>query len=230
MQGIRLPGLALVGALGLGCSDSDPIEPDPERATVVIANTAFGASNVNVGLAGIAQPIAIDLDFAEYTAVCAVIPAGAAITLTFTSGPTVLATEDVTLTDGGRYTILLVTNGENEHVVVLEDEVEVANEERAVRFVNATPAPGDVYLFATGDAMGEPAESDLAYAGTAAAPPSYLLRASDQTVARFFDPDVSEETPRAEVTLPSAAEAPITTVIFAETATTTEVFVLEPCG
>jgi len=230
MRFTRITGLVLLATAIIGCSDADPVQPDPDLAAVVIANVASGTSDLDVEVAGLANPVALGLDFGFYTSQCALLPAEQEISITFRSSGTVLATEDVTLEDAQRYTILLTSDGTNEHVLVLEDDVTVPDGQRAVRLVNATEAAGDVYLFASGAAMGTAAATDLAYAGTAATAPQYLLRAENQTQVRFFAPGVGTGTPRAENALPAATVAPITTVIFADALGSTEVFVLGPCS
>lgn len=226
----RIGRLVLVFTAITACSDADgPTRPDPNAAAVVIANLATGTSDVDVVVTGLTNPVAIDLDFGFYTSQCALLPAGQEITIDFSSGGTLLASEDVVLDVGELYTILLTSDGTTEHALVLKDDVNIPAGQRAVRLVNATLDEGDVYIFPEGEAMGDAAATDLPYAATAAQPPQYLLRADEQTVVRFFEPGVSLGDPRAEQSLPPADIAPAATVIFAEEEGALEVFALGPC-
>lgn len=227
MRSIRLLCIGLFGLFVIGCSDDDPVGPDPELAAGVIVNAAFGTADVDVLVDG--TLVATDLDFGDFTGSCLALPAEEAITITFRSGGTVLATADVTLEDAEQYTILLTDDATGVDAVVLEDDATVPTGQRAVRFVNATDDPVDAYMFVSGGAMGDPVLADLAYVGSLSADPAYIFRDAAQTVIRFYEPNVTTGTGLAQEILPSAAVALGATVILTENATGFDIFALGPC-
>lgn len=220
MQLSRILALALASLAVVACDDDDPSGPQGDIATVRVVNAASGTAGVDVTASGLTSLLADNLNFRGSSAACQAVPANEEQTITFLQGTTELAEVDFTFEEGGRYTIVLSTNGASRVVNILEDEETVTAGNRAVRFLNASEEPGDVYLFATGAAVGTPIVEGLAVLGAGAGASAWFTRAQDIDEVRFYevdDPTTAE--PRAELSLAAPTGRRMQTVIFTEAGT-----------
>ena len=220
MQRSRILALALFAASVVACDDADPIGPGGDVASVRVVNAASGTANVDVTASGLTSLLADNLNFRGSTASCRNVPANEEQTITFREGTTELAEVDFTFEEGVRYTMVLSTNGTARVVNILEDDQTVTEGNRAVRFLNASAAPGDVYLHATGAQPGTPLVEDLAVAGAFTGASSWFTRAQNLVEVRFFDAnDPTTEPARAELTLGAPTGSRMQTVFFTEPGT-----------
>src|SRR5688572_17467495 len=220
MQLSRIFALALASLAVVACDDDDPSGPQGDIATVRVVNAASGTTDVDVTASGLTSLLADNLAFRGSSAACVSVPANEEQTITFRQGATELAEVDFTFEEGVRYTMVLSTNGTARVVNILEDEETVTAGNRAVRFLNASAAAGEVYLFATGAAPGTPLIANLAVLGAGTGASNWFTRAQDIDEVRFFDVGTG---PGGEVQGELALAAPagrrMQTVIFTEAGT-----------
>ena len=220
MQLSRILALALASLAVVACDDDDPSGPQGDIATVRIINAASGTAGVDVTASGLTSLLADNLNFRGSSAACQAVPANEEQTITFLQGTTELAEVDFTFEEGARYTMVLSTNGDDQVVNILEDEETVTAGNRAVRFLNASEEPGEVYLFATGSAPGDPLIEELAVLGNGTGASNWFTRAQDIDEVRFFDVgDGPEGEVQGELALAAPTGRRMQTVIFTEAGT-----------
>lgn len=185
MQLSRILALALVSITIAACDDDDPSGPQGDVATVRVINAASGTADVDVTASGLTSLLADNLNFRGSTAACVAVPANEEQTITFRQGDTELAEVDFAFEEGLRYTIVLSTNGAQRVVNILEDEETVTAGNRAVRFLNASEAPGDVYLFEAGGEPGTPIVEDLAVLGAGTGASAWFTRPQNLVEVEF---------------------------------------------
>ena len=216
----RILAVAVIATSITACDDDDPIGPGGDVASVRVVNAASGTANVDVTASGLSSLLADNLNFRGSTAACVNVPANEEQTITFRQGTTELAEVDFTFEEGMRYTMVLSTNGTARVVNILEDDQTVTEGNRAVRFLNASAAPGDVYLYAAGAQPGTALVEDLAVAGAQTGASAWFTRAQNLVEVRFFganDPTTGE--PRGSLTLGAPTGRRMQTVFFTEAGT-----------
>jgi hypothetical protein len=206
MQLTRFLALALVATGVMACDDDDPSGPQGDVATVRIINAASGTNDVDVTASGLTALLEDNLDFRSSSTACRQVPANEEQTITFRQGTTELAERDFTFEEGMTYTVVLSTNGAARVINILEDDETVTAGNRAVRFLNASEDPGDVYLFATGAAAGNPIVEGLAVLGNGTGASAWFTRPQNQVEVRFFNVDApTTGTPRGTLQLGATA-------------------------
>ena len=223
--------LASLLAASLAACDDDPTTPH-EVATVRIVNAAPGTSSVDVILVGTTTPLAT-LNFRGVTTTCVEVPAGGAQQgLTFRSAGADLATAVFTPLKGERYTVVLTASGATRRAVALSDNESAVAGNNAIRLINATSAPGDVYATAPGatPAAANLVAGNLGVFATSNATAPYYSRASTDTEVRLFDVGTTTN-PRADITLTALPASRMATVVFTDPGTPAgpTAFVVTPC-
>ena len=221
---------SLLAASLAGCDD-DPTTPH-DVAKVRIVNAAPGTSAVDVMLVGTATPVAT-LNFRGVTETCVEVPAGGAQQgLTFRAAGTDLATAVFTPLKGERYTVVLTASGATRRAVALSDNESAVAGDNAIRLVNATAAPGDVYVTPPGAASGPSTlvAGNLGVLATSNDVPAYYARPTTDTEVRLFDVGTTTN-PRADITLTALPASRMATVVFTEPGTPAgpTAFVVTPC-
>lgn len=220
MQLSRILALALVSITVAACDDDDPTGPQGDIARVRVVNAASGTADVDVTASGLTSLLADNLNFRGSTAACVAVPANEEQTITFRQGTTQLAQVDFTFEEDMTYTMVLSTNGAARVVNILEDDETVAAGNRAVRFLNASEEPGDVYLFAAGEEPGTPIVEDLAVLGAGTGASAWFTRAQNLVEVEFFGAgDPTTGTPRGELTLVAPTGRRMQSVFFTEAGT-----------
>ena len=233
LHGFSRFGLVLLLALGVAAcdDDDDPTQPNPDPALVRLVNAA-DVADVDVEIAGVATPLATDLDFRESTQACVEVPAGNR-TLVFSSTGIDLATVAFDFEENGRYTAVLVASGATRRAFVASDDETASAGNNALRFVNATTTAGDIYVTAPTDdpAAGFRAHGNLGPHATTNSVPAYVHRNTAHTRVRLFDADVSTGTPRADFALTGLPTSRLATVLFVEEGTPAgaTAFMVVPC-
>lgn len=226
MQLGRFLTLSLSALAFFGCDDSDPVEPEQDVARLRIVNAAPGTTDVDVLRSGSSTPLAT-LDYRESTASCVLVPPGN-MTLTFRTGTTTLATEDVTLTAGDRYSLFLSTADANKVATVVSDEETASAGNNHLRFFNATSSSGDVWVGPASGGLGNKVSGSLAVVGKTNVLPPYIAVPTTFTRVRLFDDGVTTGTPRADLTLTGIPTSRLATVVLVDVGTPTA-FMITPC-
>lgn len=226
-------GLVLLLAVGVAAcdDDDDPVQPNPQPALVRLVNAA-DIPDVDVNIAGTTTPLATDLDFRESTPTCVQVPAGNR-SLVFSSTGVDLATVAFDFEENERYTAVLVASGATRRAFVAPDDETASASNNALRFVNATSTPGDIYVTATAD---DPAAAFLAGGNigphaTTNVVPAYVHRNTTHTRARLFDVGVTTGNPRADIELTGLPTSRLATVLFVDEGTPVgpTAFIVVPC-
>jgi hypothetical protein len=223
---------ALLLAPLVACDDDGGTGPQgPVFAHVRIVNAVLGSSNVEVLRTGESAPVAT-LDFREYTATCVDVPAGTR-TLTFQSGGTPLATVEATFGAEDNWSVFLTAANGTYRAVALSDVHRAATGNNALRFINASSSPGDVYATDPNAAPGPStlAVGNLGPLALSNEEPPYLARPTTDTRVRFYDVGVTAGTPRGDITLRDVLAARLATVVFTDPGTPPGVtaFIVLPC-
>jgi hypothetical protein len=216
----------------VACGDDGGTGPQqPVFAHLRIINTVLGSSDVQVLRAGESAPIAT-LDFREYTAGCVDVPAGTR-TLTFESAGTTLATVEATFGAEDSWSVVLTAANGNYRAVALSDVHTATLGNNALRFINASSTPGDVYATDPNAAPGPStlAVGNLGPLALSNEEPPYLARPTTDTRIRFYDVGVTTGTPRGDITLRDVRTERLATVVFTDPSTPPGVtaFTVLPC-
>jgi hypothetical protein len=216
----------------VACGDDGGTGPqEPVFAHVRIINAVLGSSNVQVLRAGATAPVAT-LSFRQYTAGCVDVPAGTR-TLTFQSEGTTLATVEATFGAEDNWSVILTAANGTYRAVALSDVHTATIGNNALRFINASSSPGDVYAT---DPNAEPGPTTLAAGNLGPLAmsneePPYLARPTTDTRIRFYDVGVATDTPRGDITLRDVGAQRLATVVFTDPSTPPGVttFIVLPC-
>lgn len=224
----RFTRFALVALFGLSaaCDDDDPTGPEQQTAQLRIVNAAEIA-DVQVRRVGTTTPLAQDLDFRGVTQTCVEVPAGEHA-FVFSAPGQEIATTAATFEPDGRYTAFLVASGGAQRAFIGSDNETASAGNNALRIVNATSAPGDVYVTAPSTA---PAPQFLAHGNTPPLAttnlvPAYVHRSTAHTQVRLFNTGATTN-PRADIALTGLAANRLVSVVFTNTAPTA--FLVTPC-
>lgn len=222
--------LVLLTIAAVACGDDDPVQPQPQVAQLRIVNAA-DIPNVQVRRVGTTTPLAQDLNFRGSTQTCVQVPTGEQA-LVFTSTGVELATTAFTFEPGMRYTAFLVASGPTRRALVLSDNETATSGNNALRLINATSAPGDVYATAPGAAVGAAfrVAGNMSVLATSNDRPSFAHRSTEHTQVRL-DPGTTTGTPRADFTLANLPASRLATVVFTEPGTPAgaTAFMVTPC-
>ena len=223
----RLTLVSLLALAAAACDDDDDVTGPDDAALLRVVNAA-PVADVQVRVVGTATPLASDLDFRGSTQTCVEVPDGEQA-LVFSSSGVELATTAFTFERGLRYTAILVASGPTRRAVVLDDNEIVSTANNGLRFINATPSPGDVYVTAPGGAVLPTflVDDDLAVLATSNDFPPYFDRSIDHTQVRLFDVGTTTGTPRADFALTGLPANRLATVVF--TPATPTAFMVIPC-
>ena len=233
---IRFLALAFLAAslAACGSDDTDTLEPPPQEqvARLRIVNAA-NIADVDVRRTGTNTPLATDLDFRGVTQSCVQVPVGEQ-TLVFSSTGVELATTAFTFEANRSYTAILVASGAARRAVVLSDNETASAGNNALRLINATSGPGDVYVTEPTGAPGPGflAAGNMGMLATSNDRPGYLHRATAHTRVRLFDVGATTGTPRADVTLTNLPTSRLATVVFTDPGTPAgpTAFMVTPCA
>jgi hypothetical protein len=209
--------------------DDDGTGIENQFAHLRVVNAA-DIADVSVRFAGAANPFVQDLDFREVTTTCYQVPP-LPRTLTFSAGAD-LATTSFTFVAGESYTAFLVSSNGVHRALVLPDTTTASAGNNALRFINGTTAPGDVYVTPTGGALSAAflAAGNMGVLAQSNALPSYVHRSTQHTQVRLFNTGTTAA-PRADIELSGLAPGMAATVVFVNAGTPAgpTAFLVTPC-
>ena len=231
----RLLALSLLITSAAACGSDDTPDttgPTQQFARLRIVNAA-DIADVQVRRTGTATPLATDLDFRGVTQSCVQVSAGEQA-LVFSSGGVDLATTAFTFEADKRYTAFLVASGTTRRAVVSSDNETASTGNNALRIINATTAPGDVYVTEPTGAPGPAflAHGNMGVLATSNAQPAYVHRNTAHTRIRLFNVGTTTGTPRADFTLANLPASRLATVVLTEAGTPAgpTAFMVTPCS
>jgi hypothetical protein len=227
----RLTLLAFLALSATACEDEDDgtgIENQFAHLRVV---NAADIADVSVRFNGATNPFVQDLDFREVTTTCFQVPP-LPRTLVFSAGAE-LATTSATFEAGESYTAFLVSSNGVHRALVLPDTTTASAGNNALRFINGTTAPGDVYVTPTGGALSPAflAAGNMGVLAQSNGLPSYVHRSTQHTQVRLFNTGTTTGTPRADIELTGLAPGLVASVVFVNAGTPAgaTAFLATPC-
>jgi hypothetical protein len=231
VQFTRVMLLCLVAASMAACDD-DPTPPH-NVAKLRIVNAAAGTSSVEVLASSTTTPLVQSLGFRGVTQTCVEVPAtGSQQLLTFREGGTTLTATTFNPLPGRKYSAFLTAAGTTRRAVVLPDTETAVADNNAIRLVNATSAPGDVYATQPGAAPGLSTlvAGNLGVLAMSNAEPAYYSRPITDTQVRLFDVGTTTN-PRADIALTGLPASRTATVVFTDAGTPAgpTAFIVTPC-
>ena len=233
----RLCLLSLI-VLAAACNSEAPVvtEPPPGAAVarVRVVNAAPGVSNVEVVRAGVAAPVAQNLNFGAFTQTCLQVPSQTEQTLSFRTGGTEIASATFTPAAGERYSVFLTGSGTTRRAVVLSDQTTAAAGTNGLRFINVSSGPGDVYVTAPDGELTASmrVSGNLGVTAMDNSEPPYIAADTARTQVRFYDVNATSGTPRAEYRLSGLPATRLVNVVLADVpvAGPSASFVTYPCS
>lgn len=234
LSAAALASLALVAS----CS-SDATSPG-ETSNVRFANASSTTATITVQQEERTAIAGLAFQNTNAVAGCASVEHGSSQpTVWFLGGTTnQLASLNVNFAAGSNYTSVFY--GPNNVAVYLDNFTAPATGQNAIRFVNATATPGDIYLTAPTDVITSTstpvirnlgASSISGFNSSSATGGTFVSYPSGNTRVRMFNVGVTTGSPRADFTIGSLPANRVTTVILTLPASNGVTgFTANPCG
>jgi len=204
--------------LTLGACGGDDSTGPSAKANVRIVNVSSTTANLNAESGG--QTLASGINFQNASASCAQVSGGSQ-TLNFTSGTSSTSLGSVTYDFQGGRNYTVVFYGMNNAVVYPETFTAPNSGNMALRFINATATPGDIFLTTpAGSVSGlSPTISNLSagqvsgFNATSAPGGTFGSYPSTNTRVQLFNVGVKTGTPRSDFTITTLPTNRVGTVV-----------------
>lgn len=226
-------------ALLAGCGDDDTTEPS-DFASARIVNASSGTSALTATSPD-DGPLATGLAFQNTNAAnaCSTVDKNEHGRIDFTSGAanTAVGSVDQYFVAKQSYTVVFLSP--NNAMVLPESFATPASGNMALRFINATSAPGDLYLTTpTGAISGPPTIANLGagavsgFSDPVTSGGTFEQYSTANTRVRLFNVGTTTGTPRADFTISNLASNRVGTVVLTPPPTggTTTGFLVSPCA
>jgi hypothetical protein len=190
--------------LAAACDSDNTTSPTPQTARVRVVN--LDQSSPNAGLYANGSLVGSNVAFGAAGASCLDVPVGQSLSFRSTGSTTDIGVNATPgLIAGKDYTIALYHSGTNAQVVILSDTgiTAPATGTNGLRFFNATPTAGDIYVTAPGGAIsGTPFNLSAGNASSGAF--RFTTYPTASTQIRMFNVGTTTGTPRVNTAFTSA--------------------------
>lgn len=221
--GALRPCILALFVVAVACNSDQPLpvvvdEPDPARVRIVHA--APGVGGVEVMREGVSTPIVPYLNYGAFTQSCIQLPPDVSHTLIFRQGVTEIASVTLTPAENAKYSVFLTAAGTTRRAVVLDDAHTAVAGSNAVRFINASSGPGDVYVTAPNGEItaGVRVFRNIGVTAMGNAEPAFMATDTLRTQVRLYDVDVMTGDPRADLRLSGLPASRLVSVVLADPA------------
>ena len=189
-------------------------------ARVRIVNAAPGVGGVEVVRVGVAAPLAQNLNYGAFTQACVQLPADVEHTLSFRQGGTEIASATLTPAANAKYSVFLTAAGTTRRAVVLDDAHSAVAGSNAVRFINASSGPGDVYVTTPNGELTSAmrVRGNIGVTAMGNEQPPFMATDTLRTQVRLYDVDVTTGAPRADIRLSGLPASRLVSVVLADPA------------